>query len=226
MPYTCACGREFSTITSFAGHCSHCKIHLGRDPIDRFGESRAWSKGKTKDTDIRVALAAKKQREAYANGTLESKFLGKHHSEKTKRLLSQKAKLIVKEGRNGWKSGDSHKQNQYEKFTHDFLDAHGIQFKEEVTIPKSVFGKTGSYYQFDFLVNEQIDLEIDGTSHCNPAVARHDLERDEAVSTRYVVYRIVHHDNLEKLETGLNKFLEELTKGDLVLGSSPVTRTI
>lgn len=47
--YKCKCGREFEKSQSYVAHCSHCKIHLGRDPVDRFGESRAWMKGKTKD---------------------------------------------------------------------------------------------------------------------------------------------------------------------------------
>lgn len=51
--YRCKCGREFEKKQSYVAHCGHCSIHLGRDPVDRFGDSRAWSRGRTKDTDER-----------------------------------------------------------------------------------------------------------------------------------------------------------------------------
>ena len=46
--YKCKCGREFEKRQSYVSHCGHCKVHLGRDPIDRFGDSR------TKMTDKRI----------------------------------------------------------------------------------------------------------------------------------------------------------------------------
>ena len=115
--YKCECGREFSTTSSYAGHCSHCATHLGHEPEDHFGDSRAWSRGKTKDTDERVARAAAQKRERIANGDLCKPFAGMKHSEETKRKMSISAHRVAKEGRNGWKCGDSHIQNRYELIT-------------------------------------------------------------------------------------------------------------
>lgn len=50
--YKCECGREFEKSQSYIAHCGHCKTHLGRDPLDRFGDSRAWMKGKTSNDPI------------------------------------------------------------------------------------------------------------------------------------------------------------------------------
>lgn len=57
--YICECGKQWDYYQSLNAHYSHCLIHRkGKKPIDRFGEkfgnSRAWSKGLTKETDERV----------------------------------------------------------------------------------------------------------------------------------------------------------------------------
>lgn len=44
--YKCECGKEYENSQSYVAHCGHCKIHLGRDPEDRFGESRRSNLGK------------------------------------------------------------------------------------------------------------------------------------------------------------------------------------
>ena len=53
--YICECGREFDNKQSYCGHCGHCKIRLisqYKNPNeqkynDRFGDARAWNRGKT-----------------------------------------------------------------------------------------------------------------------------------------------------------------------------------
>ena len=210
MSYLCACGKEFETVARYGGHCAHCKIHLGHEPIDTFQGHRAWNKGKRKDTDERIAKAAEALRNRYRDGTLSKSFLGKTHTDETKKMMSEKARINAKMHKNGWKCGNSHIQNKYERFTEQFLKDHNIQFESEVTIPQSKFNKKGSYYQFDFLIEGRIDLEIDGTSHCNASVRQHDCERDFAVSQQYQVYRIIHNDNIEELHTKLLAFLDML----------------
>lgn len=210
--YKCECGREFITTSSYAGHCSHCVTHLGHEPEDRFGDCRAWSRGRTKDTDERVARAAAQQRERIAAGEQRKPFAGMKHSEETKRKMSISARRVAKECRNGWKCGDSHAQNRYELITAEFLMKHGIEFKAEVNIPQSVLGRQGSYYQLDFLINDAIDLEIDGTIHLTDQQKAHDAERDYFVSKRYQVYRIQHYNRLDILEQKLAEFLNMLER--------------
>ena len=73
-------------------------------------------------------------------------------------------------------------------------------------VAQSSLGKKGSYYQFDFLIDGHIDLEIDGSSHSK----EHDYERDNYISRLYEVYRINHHDSLKELEVELNKFVSNI----------------
>lgn len=50
--FKCGCGREFEKSQSLYAHQSHCRVHLGeeREIKDRFGDSRAWNRGLTKET--------------------------------------------------------------------------------------------------------------------------------------------------------------------------------
>lgn len=208
--YRCVCGRVFESVAGYAGHCSHCSIYLGHPPVDRFGDSRAWSRNKTKETDERIARAAEKQKRLIAEGSIPKSFLGKHHTEATKAKMSDAARKSAKEHRNGWKGGNSKIQNRYERFTESFLKAHSIPYESEVNIAQSTLGKSGSYYQLDFLVLGRVDLEIDGTSHLTDKQSEHDEVRDRYVSNLYQVYRIQHHDNLEILKERLLIFLDFL----------------
>ena len=208
--YKCKCGKEFSTPSSYGGHCVHCATHLGHEPKDHFGNHRGWSRGKTQYTDERICKTAAQQRERIAMGKQRKPFAGRKHSEESKRKMSISARKVAKEGRNRWKCGDSHRQNQYELSTAEFLKKHNIEFKAEVTIPQSVLGKHGSYYQLDFLINDTIDLEIDGTVHLTDIQKAHDIERDSFVSKRYQVYRIQHYNNHDILKQKLAEFLAML----------------
>lgn len=206
--YKCECGKEFDTVSAYGGHCAGCRIHLGHDPVDKFGDARAWSRGKTKDTDGRLAKISQHRKQLIAEGKMIKSFKGKHHTEETRKRISQSAKKVTLEGRNGWKCGDSHVQNKYELFTSDFLTKHNVSYQSEVSIPQSSIGGVQSYYQLDFLIDGCIDLEIDGTVHLTEKQMNHDKIRDELMSTTYTVYRIQHNDDLDRLEKELNRFID------------------
>lgn len=197
--YRCKCGKEFEKSQSYVAHCGHCKINLGREPVDRFGDSRAWSKGLTKETDSRILAVSERLRG-------KTPFKGHHHTEETRANMAEIARYNAKNRINGWKSGSSKEPNKYERFTENFLISRGISYEREVTIPQSVLGKKGSYYQLDFLIGGMIDLEIDGSAHDKD----HDDLRDSYVNKKYRVYRIRHHDSLEELEIELNRFVSTL----------------
>lgn len=200
--YQCECGKEFEKSQSYIAHCGHCKIHLGRDPEDRFGESRSWSKGKMKDTDPSILSMSEKLKGR------ESPFKGHEHSEEFKHRQAEVARYNAKNHINGWKSGSSKIPNKYEEFTEKFLISRGVKYLREVTVPQSSLGKKGSYYQLDFLVEGVVDLEIDGSSHDE----MHDFERDQYVSKKYQVYRIKHSDSIEQLEIELDKFVSSICR--------------
>lgn len=206
--FICECGREFTKSQSLYSHQSHCKIHLG-DRYDperhrgwNVGESRAWAKGKTKDTDPGLRAISEKLKGR------EGTFKGHHHSEEFKHRQSENARYNAKHHLNGWKSGSSKVPNKYEEFTEQFLISNDVPYRREVTVPQSILGKKGSYYQLDFLINESIDLEIDGSSHDKV----HDSERDSYISKLYKVYRIQHFDSIDQLEYELTKFISSICR--------------
>lgn len=133
-------------------------------------------------------------------------FTGHKHTSATKEVMSEKGRYNAVNRINGWKSGNSKIPNKYEKFTAKYLSEHNIVFESEVIVAQSKLGKKGSYYQLDFVINGNIDLEIDGSSH----TLSHDTERDKYLSKLYKVYRIQHNDSLELLESKLDEFIEYL----------------
>lgn len=209
--YICECGREFIKSQSYVAHCGHCRIHLK----DRYNEKkhsskyrisdeeRAWSKGLTKYTDERV----RKQGETLVGrvGT----FTGGHHTEETKRILSEVGKYNASNHINGWKSGSSKIQNKYEQFVTDFLIQENVDFVPEFVVHKKELSETETgYYQLDFLVNGDIDLELDGSSHS----LLHDSIRDSLISKKYQIYRISHNDSLQEIEDKLKEFLSYIRR--------------
>ena len=196
--YKCECWKEYKNKQSYVAHCGHCKIHLGRDPIDRFGDSRAWMRGLTKNTDSRV------RRLSEISSKSKSGKPGHPHTEEFKIRISEISRNNAKSHKNGWKAGNNRIPNKYEEFTSEFLSENRLSYESEVVIPKSSLQSSeGGYYQLDFLVNGTIDLEIDGSSHSS----HHDEIRDQLLSSKYIIYRISHHDSIEELRTKLNEFL-------------------
>lgn len=197
--YTCICGKQFERSQSYVAHCGHCSIHLGHPPKDRFGDSRAWSKGKTKETDERI--------KHMADNLVGRKgsFTGHKHTEEFKQRQAEIARYNASHHLNGWKAGSSKLPNKYEAFAETYLSSKNIPFEREVVVSKTVLSglPQPSYYQLDFVVDGKINLELDGTSHNDV----HDAKRDELVSKMYVVYRIKHKNSLDVLENELKKFI-------------------
>lgn len=206
--FTCECGREFEKSQSLYAHQGRCKVHLGDryDPEKHrgwnVGDARAWARGKTKDTDESVAKMAKSLTDYYE--THGGTFNGRKHTEETKAIQSEKARYNATNHLNGWKAGNNKVPNKYEVFTENFLKENNISYKKEVVVPQSLLGKNGSYYQLDFVINGNIDLEIDGSSHS----VEHDIVRDKYVGKLYKVYRINHKDSLQRLEEMLLEFIK------------------
>lgn len=199
--FVCECGREFTKSQSLYAHQRHCKIHLGDrydENIhgDRIGDKRAWSRGLTKETDDRV------RNNGIQVSIAKKGKPGRPHTDESKAKLSKAAQYNASHHINGWKSGNNRIPNKYEVLTEQFLAKHSIPYEAEVVVPQSELGKKGSYYQLDFLINNEIDLEIDGTSHNS----EHDTIRDSYIRKKYTVYRINHKDSLSSLENELFEF--------------------
>ena len=85
----CVCGRCFSKKLSLYAHYRHCEKYLGHPPVVDFGGTynSGWARGLTKNTDSRVAKQSIASKEYYK--THPGTFLGKHHTEETKKLIGK-----------------------------------------------------------------------------------------------------------------------------------------
>jgi hypothetical protein len=98
--YTCPkCNRDFTKSNSLNAHLSHC----GKPQKDRFGKSRAWNKGLSKKTDIRVLRNAESLKENIKSGITKTGFQGKTHSSEYKEKMSIKQAKAYSGGLCKWK---------------------------------------------------------------------------------------------------------------------------
>lgn len=132
-------------------------------------------------------------------------FYGRHHTEETKKTIAERARYNAKNKLNGWKSGSNKIQNKYELFTWNFLKSNNID-----AIPEYVVPNGHSYYQLDFLVNGNIDLEIDGSGHNFAG----DEKRDLFIKNKkhFEIYHIRHNDSIDELKIKLNQFINSINK--------------
>ena len=87
--YLCECGRIFEKSQSLNAHFSHCIIHRKDKPaIDRFLNSRGWSKGKTKESDNRILEIGRKLSHNIKDGLTIAPFKNKRHTKDTKKRMS------------------------------------------------------------------------------------------------------------------------------------------
>lgn len=149
------------------------------------------------------------------------KHVGIKHSEKTKKKLSLIRKQWISENPDKSPYIVSHKsrgETYPEKYFREWMEKENIPFQQEYRF---------KLYAFDFLVNERIDLEIDGDQHKNDKrIIEHDIKRDnKSKDAGFIVYRIMWSDyqklNQEERET----FLCEL-KEFLLNSSNPIPQFV
>lgn len=134
------------------------------------------------------------------------KNIGFKHSEETKKLLSEKRKKWIAENPDKSPYLLSHKsrgETYPEKYFRKWLEKEKISFKQEYRY---------KLYAFDFLINDRIDLEIDGTQHRNDKrIIEHDIRRDkEARNAGFKVYRIPWADYCKLDRDSKRAFLNDL----------------
>ena len=134
------------------------------------------------------------------------KSKGRKHSEKTKKLLSEKRKKWISENPDKSPYIVSHKsrgETYPEKYFREWMEKENIPFQQEYKF---------KLYSFDFLVNERVDLEIDGGQHKNDKrIIEHDFKRDnKSKDAGFIVYRIVWSDYQRLNQEEKEKFLGEL----------------
>lgn len=171
------CGAVFRTRKEKQQH--NKKVHAD------FSKS-AWNKGLTKETSPIVAKRTQTFKKRLAEGTITPSWAGKKHSEETKAKISVSRKKYLEEHPEmvPYKLNHKSKGESYpEKYFREWLEKEGIQFQQEFQF---------HLFSFDFLINEKIDLEIDGDQHfLDQRIAEHDRHRNKTVEEAgYIVKRI------------------------------------
>ena len=121
-----------------------------------------WNKGKTKETDKLVLSNSKKVSEGYKSGRLTPSFLGKTHSNESKKLISEK----LKGNYNGKHRGD--RQSYFKEIRMDstwevkvaeYLTENELGFE----YGEKVFDLGDSTYRPDFFIpSENKYIEVKG----------------------------------------------------------------
>ena len=142
---------------------------------------------------------------------ISNKLKGRTLSEESRKKISEKVKASFEDGRNqAWKTRKN-MESYAEKFWRQVLDSNSISYKQEFRIARSEFGlKHGGCYFLDFLIDDKIDLEIDGKQHYELVRQEHDKERDELMKSKgYIVYRIkfINPSNSVLVEKQIKDFL-------------------
>ena len=117
-------------------------------------------------------------------------------SEETKKKLSKIQKDLVKSGKHrGWNSRS--KIPSTEKQWMKILKENNIPYKHDYNVSKKSIGVSGNgAYKLDFLLSNNIDLEIDSTLHLREDRKNHDKIRDKNLKQAgFKVYRIKCYSN-------------------------------
>ena len=123
----------------------------------------AWNKGKTKETDESLKRAGEKYKEKIKSGEIMPSFLGKHHTDETKKKLSEIRKkwLSNHKDEHVWKRNSKFKSIPCENLK-KYLLSKGINFVEEY----EPFDDNN--YCLDIaLPDKKIAIEVNGNQHYN-----------------------------------------------------------
>lgn len=179
--------KEFHPEVSVKGYCFH--------------------KGKTKDTCESIRKSIETRKKNIASGKTTSWWKGKHHSEESRKKISEKMRAYYQEHPEEFPFRKAHYTNgesYAEKYFREWLEKEGIEHKCQYSI---------SSYHLDFLIGN-IDLEIDGEQHYNfSRIAESDERRTKFLEDNgFQVIRIrwKHYQQLSENER--HTFLEELKK--------------
>ena len=194
--------------------CKFCNIiletksklysHLHTEHQDLMGTFRnkggtAWNKGRTKDNDERILKSSLTLKEKFKSGELTASWIGKHHSEETKKKMSQSRKTYLKNNpdKHPWKNLSKFKSEPCEKLK-QILKEQNLKFTEEFT------DKSWEHnYSIDIAFpNKKIGIEVNGNQHYNGdgSLKEYYKNREEYLnSVGWTLYQI-HYSSVYKNE--------------------------
>ena len=124
----------------------------------------AWNKGKTKENDESLLKASITLHNRYKNGELKASWIGRKHSEETKKKISESRKAYLKNNpdKHPWKKLSKFKSEPCERLK-QVLREYQLEFVEEFS------DKTWDHnYSIDIAFPEKkIAIEINGNQHYN-----------------------------------------------------------
>lgn len=144
----------------------------------------------------------------------------KYISEETKQIIKEKALKRIADGTHkGWVSRNV--VSYPEQFWKKVLDNNGVKYNFNAPISKSLLGlDDASNYFLDFLIGDNIDLEIDGKQHEYEDRSEKDIQRDNLlIQNGYIVYRIVWNEIVSEegsalMKQKIDRFLSWLKDND------------
>lgn len=163
--YICKCNRKFERKRQLSAHKAHC----GKK---RDYSKCGWSKGLTKDTDSRLFNYSKTLKEYYKTHIPSS--LNRHHTKKTKQLLSKIRTDYI----------TNHPDKVPYLLNHSSKRSYPELLFEKALKNANISGWISAYrngiYEYDFAFPElKLDIEIDGSTHKTQKVINIDKRRDK-----------------------------------------------
>ena len=184
------CNKMCKNKNSFKQHVRLCKENPNRQESNL--KNQGWSKGLTKDTDIRVYNHSKYEKTFFEKHS--GFFKGKKHTQESKDKISKGRKKYLQENpqKVPYILNHSSKSSYPEQYFKELFDLEQIPLQYHLQISK---------YELDFYnLENKIDLEIDGEQHyLDSKIAKSDLERTKYLeSLGWTVIRI-RWSNYQKL---------------------------
>lgn len=149
------------------------------------------------------------------------KLTGLKHSSETKCKISASIKkwILKNPDKSPYLLCHKSKGESYpEKYFREWLEKENIPFQQEYKFKS---------YSFDFLINERIDLEIDGSQHReDPVIIEHDKKRDKTSKNNGFIVLRIDWKKYKKLNCELQKeFLLKL-KDFLLNSNNPIPQFV
>lgn len=217
------CSHKYSSNTNKEERLNNISKSLKGRPSPlkgkKFGEDSRIHK-LSKETKEKISKSLKNNPNLKGSEILKNYRDNESPEQKNSRLkkISETNKRLYKEGKiKGWNSRN--KKSYAEKFWTKVLNNNNIEFISEKVVTKKELGvdEVGNYF-LDFVINGNIDLEIDGKQHKYLDRAESDRIRDERLMKNgYIVYRIPFinpntDDNKELVKKQIEDFLNWLSK--------------
>ena len=168
------CGEVLETKRKLKKHKveEHSLLQTQAGPHNKGGI--AWNKGKTAKDDPRMAKQVLTRKENHASGKVIPNWLGKHHTEETKRKLSEAMKKAHAEGR-AHNIGECRWNNEHSWPEKWFIQVIENEFEDKNYKCEVPFHR----FSLDFAwINKKKCIEIDGGWHETEEQKARDREKD------------------------------------------------